>query len=270
VTTVLSWVGVDQRGCASIYIASDSRFTWPDGSFWDHGRKLFSSKLHPELFAFCGEAQFPPQVLGQIVELIDCGVLIDVANNPAEKLTRVRSILCDALSDYPNSYRADFDILYCSRLREGKEADFQVVRLEFRSNSLSAESYISLPQQSDEVAILGSGTDALRKQLAKWNKSDSRQTSRAMFSAFCDTLESKDDPKSGGSPQLVGLYRVGAGKTFGITLENKGFIAGVDVLDAAALNAVDWHNRLFEKCDGETKSRLPEAMPQPRPKMEKN
>jgi hypothetical protein len=42
--------------------------------------------------------------------------------------------------------------------------------------------------------------------------------SRAVFIGFCDALVSGQDPFSGGAPQLVGLYRHGAGMHFGIFL----------------------------------------------------
>jgi hypothetical protein len=46
-TTLISWVGVDNRGAASLYFASDSRISWPGAEIWDHGRKLFACRRYP-------------------------------------------------------------------------------------------------------------------------------------------------------------------------------------------------------------------------------
>ena len=74
-TSFVAWVGVDARGPASIYLASDSRISWvdPDKTFetWDYGRKLFASKKYPEIFGYFGDTLFPSQMLGQVLDLIE-------------------------------------------------------------------------------------------------------------------------------------------------------------------------------------------------------
>src|SRR5262245_51310913 len=82
-TTLISWCGVDQRGPASIYIAADSRVTWPGNGMWDFARKVFAAKRHPDILGYCGHAFFPTQTLGQLIELIDAGLLVS-ENMPLE------------------------------------------------------------------------------------------------------------------------------------------------------------------------------------------
>ena len=91
------------------------------------------------------------------------------------------------------------------------------------------------------------------------------KTSRNVFSAFCDSLESRDDLLSGGSPQLVVLYRTGSAKTIGIIHDGKRYLNGLPVESSSLLNEIEWRNRLFERCDGKSMTLLKGAQKQPRP-----
>jgi hypothetical protein len=80
-------------------------------------------------------------------------------------------------------------------------------------------------------------------------------------------LRSKSDPLSGGVPQLVGIHRQGSAKTFGIIYDDETYVLGLPVKNFAGLEAIEWFNSLFERCDPYTMQRLTNAQPQPRPKM---
>ena len=55
-TTLISWVGIDQRRPTSLYLASDSRISWGSQHHrWDVGRKLFSCKVSADIFGYCGD-----------------------------------------------------------------------------------------------------------------------------------------------------------------------------------------------------------------------
>ncbi|MEP2508894.1 MAG: hypothetical protein ABJH72_06030 [Reichenbachiella sp.] len=62
-TLIISWIGVDDKKdgkeISSIYIASDSRYTWGKAKRYDYGLKVFGSSKHPEIFGFCGDVLFP-------------------------------------------------------------------------------------------------------------------------------------------------------------------------------------------------------------------
>jgi hypothetical protein len=74
-TTIVAWLGVDSRGPASLYLASDSRITWGPSTSWDVRRKLFVCRTQPYLFGYAGEAFAPTHLLGQITERIDACLL---------------------------------------------------------------------------------------------------------------------------------------------------------------------------------------------------
>ena len=76
-TMIVGWVAVDQRSPASVYIASDSRFTWGEQSSFefDYGRKVFACKNSADIFVYCGDVLFPSIALGRVVEMADNGLL---------------------------------------------------------------------------------------------------------------------------------------------------------------------------------------------------
>jgi hypothetical protein len=81
--------------------------------------------------------------------------------------------------------------------------------------------------------------------------------SRAVFTGFCDALVSGQDPFSGGAPQLVALYRHGAGMHFGTFLRGKSYFRGLeathlflnDVIRAENSSEVHKHNRASSHSD---------------------
>lgn len=79
-TAFAAWVGVDQRGPASLYLASDRRISWSGQPFrtWDSGRKVFACSTHPDVFGYVGDVLFPSLVLGQVATLIDSGPNVTV------------------------------------------------------------------------------------------------------------------------------------------------------------------------------------------------
>src|SRR2546425_10390322 len=80
-TLIISWIGVDDKkegkSTSSIYIASDSRYSWGSAGIYDYGIKVFGSTRYPEIFGFCGDVLFPSLVLGQMIPQIDAGIIID-------------------------------------------------------------------------------------------------------------------------------------------------------------------------------------------------
>ena len=87
----------------------------------------------------------------------------------------------------------------------------------------------------------------------RWQSSSQAGTSRAVFSAFCDALRSQEDPKTGGAPQVVGLYRKGTGRCFGVVSENNKFILGLLIDHNPDDSLVEWRNTLFERCGSDGK-----------------
>jgi hypothetical protein len=263
-TTLISWIGVDSRQPASIYLASDSRISWNPRATWDVGKKLYACKELPELFGYCGDVTFPNSVLPQICEQIDAGLFFGEARSFESKLDKIADAIGRSRLRYPSEHARQFQILYASRSGEGMNASFHAgtVSCDVRGSVLVR--VLGLPPASGLVDGVGSGSSSMTQRNRQWQKSDSGGTSRAVFSAFCDSLDAGDDPLSGGAPQLVGLYRIGGPKAFGIVWKGRRYFYGLEV-DSCQKTGVEWRNSLFERYDASDLSLLEGAQRQPRP-----
>lgn len=123
-----------------------------------------------------------------------------------------------------------------------------------------------MPARSGLLAALGSGAKPFKQTLKQWDASEVGGTSRAFYSAFAAALTDGSDRSSGGPPQLVGLYRIGGGRSFGTVWQGKRYFLGTEVKDAVQVSPVQWHNELFEICDPLTLTRKGDAQPQPMPR----
>ena len=86
------------------------------------------------------------------------------------------------------------------------------------------------------------------------------------FSGFCNSLSSQGDPRTGGAPQLVGLYRIGSGLNFEIWCRPIYYLHGLVASKHFRRSAFKWHNDLLEIIDPETGLRAAGAQPHNRRK----
>jgi len=257
-TSLVSWTGVDQRDTASLYLVSDSRLTWKSRPTknWDYGRKLFASRKYPDIFGYCGQVLFPSLLIGQILDLVDRGGVFSHDTHPDEKNNMILSVVERSFYTYPHKH--EVKILHCSRAEKGMDSDFFLYNISLNGSKWQRQK-VEMPESSGTLAIRGSGKQSIKKHLRKWESSDVGGTSRSIYSAFCDSLLSGEDPYTGGAPQLVGLYRKGPGHTFGVIVDGQGYVNGLPVEDHFDLDVFEWRNELFEVCDSETMKRKPDA-----------
>ena len=264
-TSLVAWVGVDSRRPSSIYFASDSRISWPDGYAWDYGRKLFASRTQPDILGYSGDVAFPSHTLGQIVDLIDAGLLIADEDAPTVRLERILSVIRNAFETYPPFQKRPFSIVYGTREYAHMKSNFSVACISWAPDRQWIVDWMELPRESGIIRVFGSGERAVEKWYSRWHRTSESRTSRSVFSAFCDALGSGDDALSGGAPQLVRLYRIGRGQDIGVIWKEKCFTCGLPVTESANLERLEWRNRVFERCDWRTKGALQEAQRHRRP-----
>ena len=265
-TSLISWVSVDSRFPSAIYLASDSRLTCPDRSKWDMGRKLFSSKNKAEILGYCGDVLFPSHKLGQLIEQIDSDLLITLEMSILEKQNQLYESIKLSFGDLPRTQRRRVDIVYCTRTGEQASSKFGFCRYSWSPRNGWSQTIVEIPKTSQLIDVLGSGTESIKNWYEKWNRSDVKGTSRSIFSGFCDSISSGEDPNTGGAPQLVGIFSKGTPKIFGIVYNNSRYILGDRINNNLNLNHIEWRNVLFERYDGEQLNLLEGAQPQPRPK----
>lgn len=259
-TSIVSWVGVDDRGAASVYIASDSRISWGTSHIWDNGRKTFASATHPYIFGYCGDVLFPSMVLPVVQEHLASGAII---TSPRSMFGEIGSLVRRLWQQYPHQEHHDFSIIMAARLGEKMTARFYVAVMAF--NAKAQEWHLreeAMPRVSSSLIHAGSGADEILAAESLWQASAHAGTSRAVFSAFCESMRTGADPHTGGGPQLVGLRRIGTGMTFGVVYDGRRHLSGAVVgRGSAALTSVDWFNELFERVDGARMARLTDAQP---------
>ncbi|SDX37543.1 hypothetical protein [Hymenobacter psychrophilus] len=265
-TLLISWLGVDSRKPASIYVASDSRISWPDGSIFDYGKKTFNCKNYPDVFGYCGDVLFPSVVLNQLVEIIDQGLLFQSEWNCEQKSQAFIDKFIALFNSYPNQKWIATDaleVIHCSR-DESSNFFSRKIRWTKASKKWKAES-VKFESYSDKLFVTGSGAKEFLMKYETYWESENKYTSRALFQCFCHTLADIQNKSCGGAPQLVGLYRIKNGKSFGIISQRQRFFQGMRVDNLTNFDSVEWRNELFERCSGDTTLRIEGAQSQPNP-----
>jgi hypothetical protein len=266
-TSLIAWAGMDPHGQSSLYFATDSRISWSvDPPFWDLGRKVFACRSAPDLFAFTGDGLFAVTVISRLCTLIDDGLV-----NPAERsslTTRcqwVSNMVQQAHEAYPKKCLGRYVIFYGTRIGEGTKPDskarqkaamrpdfdpligswFGCQTIAWDGANLASE-YLETPHEhSQHIAADGTGKKWIEGHQTRVADDPQSRTSRIIFRAFCDALRAAEDRQSGGAPQLVGLYRSGPAKTFGIFSQAEATFLGLNVRFSGA--DVEWRNEDFER-----------------------
>lgn len=265
-TLIISWIGVDAKkdgnDISSIYIASDSRYTWGNAGKFDYGIKVFGSVKHPEIFGFCGDVLFPSTILGQIIPQIDTGILIDFDDDTETKNKKVFEFINSSLDTYPKEFLGNtFTILHATRSKK----EFKLFKTSFGNNKVLKNEEIDLPKVSTKVFSGGSGKPEFDKNWQKWENQNHNnyRTSRAIYHCLDETLKTINDPRTGGLAQIVGLYRIENMRLFGIVENEKKYIYGKESSENINSKSIEWRNENFERMNPVTLKILEGAQRQP-------
>lgn len=266
-TLIISWIGVDNKKdgnkVASLYIASDSRYTWKNVGGYDYGIKVFGAVNFPEIFGFCGDVLFPSIIISQLISHIDNGVFFKSTDDFKIKSEKVQKFITDNLKLHPlKEYDLSFTILYGSRV--GKE--FHLGKFEFKPKREVVERKIlDLPTISSKVFSGGSGAKEFDKQWLQYENSKHNEhgTSRGVYQCLVKTIKNINDPFTGGAPQIIGLYRIRNSILFGSVLNEKLYIYGKECVEIVNSGNIEWRNENFERTNPETKKIIDGAQRQP-------
>lgn len=272
-TVLAGWIAVDQRSVASVYLASDSRFTWAKSVPYDYGRKVFAFKQSPDIVAYCGEVVFSSIALARAVAIADSNLLFQPKASSAQRSEALFEHLQKHFASYPKRVLGGSVCIYHVSRDNNHEFHFYKYHTDERQQWKSTEIFYS-PSKSVKVFSDGAGATVFNDALSHYeNKGISAGTSRNIFQCFCDCLLNHSPPLCGGAPQLVGLYRVADrapdsiknGMDFGIMTNGKRYYLGAELDNVLNYDKIRWYNDLFEICDGNTMKRKKTAMPQPNP-----
>lgn len=279
-TTLIAWAAIDDRGTSAVYMASDSRLSWAEYGNWDSGRKIFASEKFPEILGYTGDAFFCTQVLSQVIAFVDsCEPLAEITSLD-EKYAYIGSLIERAFKSYPTQFcLPSFSILYLTRIgkswgactfawtnKDGWQTK-QVHSIPLNWEDVRAVDKSLMFQTSAVLfATAGSGGDMFMTYYreSEWFKT-MPMYSRGIFGAFTDFIESSEDSKTGGRPQISGLYRNFDAKKIGFVDSDARYLYGIHVLPNDYQPSVRWVNRTFENCAALSGERIPGEQRQPAP-----
>ncbi len=252
-TTLVCWCGVDSRGTSSLYIAADSRFSWGTNRTWNNGRKLAVRVGNAEVLAFAGDVTLSQNLL---LGLLD-GPVTDALLH--HRLTALSS-------EYQLSVLENTAVIFARRLGSGMASSFIVTAHECRAGVWNQLEHAVSTEISDVVCAYGSGGHYATSEVRRWmSHGVSGRTSRSVFSGFCDALRSGRDPRTGGPPQLAGIFRTKPAQEFGIIWDGELSLGGMVPAPETDLDSIEWRNDLFERCDHRSTKRMIGAQPHARP-----
>lgn len=259
-TALSAWVAYDQRGPSAAYIATDGRISFTGGrGCWDHGRKAFSSSAFPDVAGYVGDVLFPSLILSQFVAAIDQGSVLPRESELSSRQQLLLQTVNEGLVTYPKNVLSRFTIVHLGRAGVGMNSEFAMFVLTYAQGSLKTQVLASLDvasvlelgsdevRQADGPLLDGSGRKGVEQRLGHWNSSPHAHTSRSVFSAHCEAISLPGQPTVGGAPQLVGLYRIGCGRTFGVVVDGQPSAFGFNHLGPSHDGGLEYRNELFER-----------------------
>jgi len=260
-TTLAVSLSVDSRGPCGLYILTDSRISWGPDHRWDGGQKAFASRRFPDVFGYFGDAYFPPMMLRQVLEQLDSGLVccddVDAADRHTAILQALR-LAMTRISGHPPT--SDFTVFHGARTGSKMSSRFclwescysAVTRqwTDVERNILQDSSYLILTD--------GTGSVYVNSSKEEWEGTAAAGTSRSTVWAFFDAIKSKLDRLTGAHPQIVGIWRIGTARNFGIHWNGVPYLAGLRVVGDMSSEQVRWFDGDFEPCDHLGKRLKPE------------
>jgi hypothetical protein len=254
-TSLVAWVGIDARGPASIYIASDSRVTSGNGSIkQDDATKTYCSSKYPIIFGYCGDVLAATKVISDMIKLIDRGLLL-LSGDVFEKTSHIMAETANIQAAMADPYISSYSLLIGFREGEGfGTSKFEASKINFdRSTTKFTFECIDLYREKSFLIFAdGSGAGSVLVNHRLWEKTAQARTSRAVYGAFCDALGSGSDEFSGGAPQIVGLYRIGYGRLFGTKYKDQLYFNGKSATAENIGDVIEWRDELFQRIDPAT------------------
>lgn len=250
-TLLVAWATALAKVPNSVYLASDSRITWDRRKGrWDAGRKLFACRTSPDIFGFSGDVLFASQVLGQIIDLVDNGVLFNAASRAQRRHDAAVAALKASHLRRHDTPEADFEIVHIARSGSRMDTHFIGWATRFCANrrSWSDDEFELSPLKP---AAFGSGAQHFHQRIEMRPTPPQDELERVPFLAFRECLASGSDPASGGVPQLSGVYRIGVGRPIGFVDGRDRFLYGLPV-DAVHSGNLEWRDQAFRAIHGPT------------------
>ncbi|MCW6084240.1 hypothetical protein AAGC94_04575 [Clostridium sporogenes] len=267
-TTLISWKGNDSRGIASIYLASDSRFSWKK-FHWDYGQKVYGCANFPEIIGYCGDVLLAINIISSLIELIDNEIIYRNIISSDDKNRIVFEFIKEKFSLFPKN--SDTTIVHIIK-DSSNEFSYYEIKYNYKNSCWkNIKKNNIMEKESNLIEVYGSGKTFYRKNIVANSISDLYKTSRFYYMVLCNTLNEAKDKLTGGAPQVTGLYR-GLNKSIkiGTIWNGERFLYGMKIKSDFNINKFEWRNINFERYKANENKLIEGAKKQPRPKNMKN
>lgn len=246
-TTLISWKANDSRGISSIYLASDSRYTWNNAK-WDFGQKVYGCIKFPEIIGYCGDVLLSINIISSLIGLIDNEIIYKNNISADDKNRLIFKYIKGKFELFPKS--VDTTIIHI--IKDSKN-EFSYYEIKYSHKSGKWENVKKQDVQKKEselIGVYGSGAEEYKSMLINNRGCELDKTSRFYYMIFCEVLKEMKDSFTGGAPQIVALYR---GKDIaivnGVIWNKERFLYGTRISDELNINNIEWRNENFERCE---------------------
>lgn len=244
-TTLISWKANDSRGITSIYLASDSRYTWKE-SKWDFGQKVYACTKFPEIIGYCGDVLLSISIISSMIELIDNEIIYKNIISSDEKNKLIYKYIKEKFKLFPKS--VDTTIIHIIK-DVNKKFSYYEIKYSCKSRKWSNTKKQDIEKKESElIDAYGSGAKEYMDRLIKNRQCELDKTSRFYYMIFCDLLKDMNDKYTGGAPQIVGLYK---GKNTAISngtiWGGERFLYGTKIGNELNVDNIEWRSENFER-----------------------
>jgi len=266
VTLLVAWTGIDSRSPASVYIATDSRVSWGQEGYFDHSNKTFALQKFPAVLGYCGDSLASQMLISQAIAVVEA--MPDYGGKTLEGLVDlfVRLIVRN-YAQYPIKHSTgSFTVVICGKTTIESAGNFECYRIDSTFKQ-TTKTNVPLPERSGPIVIAGSGKNDFGEQykIHQSSENPNKSTSRDVFHAFYQAINSDGNPTVGPVPQIVSVIRKpnSGGQHCGVVIKDHRYIAGQLVDRDIAPEGLKWFNDNFEITNPHTKRREPGAQAQP-------
>lgn len=272
-TTITSWMSVSGTGTRTLYLGADSQGSELEtGVAVSHNmKKVFASTVTPEIFAFAGDASWGAHFLRNLLVAISRGQLTE----PIGTIKRSQEIVALACAKRPPNPACDLAVLYGVRSDTDVDGsdDFRLYRL-YHSGRMSSQWDVCRIYETELAGPTstllhsgGSGAVSNNKRQGWIAGGDQGDVARTCFWSLCDRIEGvpKEDPLTGGVPQLVKLDQKGSGVAVGVAYHRIATVYGSRVSTPKTAATV-WVDENFTQLDPRTLQPFSRAQRYGRPK----
>lgn len=201
-TLLAAWAAFDDKPhgkrISSLYIGSDSRFTWNGRNPYDEGQKVFVSAHFPEIFGYCGDVFMSQNVVSPLVGLIDNNCLFSLSDTIESKVSKIKEFIRNSIIEVPSVSRFPFSLLHGTRVGR----DFALTHFSILKDGTIRQQNIFLGLCSSKIFSGGSGKTDFddRWILMDSEKAENKNTSRNVYRCLCESIDNSRDFQTGGVP----------------------------------------------------------------------